>query len=132
MQAGFTLVELMIVVVILGLLVAVAIPSYQQARNAALIGSRVGELLSFGKACAVINASGVGDTPIPPAVSPLRGGVAIQDGCTGENVGATLQATWGEARASGISCFNSRSNITSAKATLRVSTDSVLSCSFEN
>lgn len=131
-SAAFTLVELMIVVAILGLLVAVAIPTYQQARSAALIGTLVGELVGYAKACALINASGVGDTPAPPAVSAERGGVQITQGCTGEGQGATLQASWGTARATGIPCYNSRSLITSSKATVTVSTDSVLSCSFQD
>lgn len=129
---AFTLVELMIVVAILGLLVAVAIPTYQQARSAALIGTLVGELVSYAKACALINASGVGETPIPPAVTPERGGVQITQGCAGESQGATLQASWGTARASGIPCYDSRSLITSTKATVTVSAESVLSCSFQD
>ena len=129
---GFTLVELMIVVAILGVLVTVAIPAYQQARSAALIGSVVGELMSYAKACAVINSSGVGETPTPPPVSPVRGGVVIQGGCSGENSGATLQATWGEARATGIPCLASRTTITSRSATVVVSADSVLSCTYLN
>jgi prepilin-type N-terminal cleavage/methylation domain-containing protein len=129
---AYSLVELMIVVTILGLLVTYAIPTYQQARSAALIGSVVGELVSYAKACAVINATGMGSTPTPPSVSPSRGGVVIQTGCDGANKGATLQASWGEARAEGIPCYGSRTSVTSSKATINVSPGSVLTCLFED
>lgn len=129
---GFTLVELLIVVAILGVLVVFAIPAYQQARSAALIGSVVGELLSYGKACAVLNASGMGDKPTPPTVSPVRGGVVIRQGCQGAGSGATLEASWGEARADGVACLASHSSVSSSMATLEVSEDSVLSCSFRD
>jgi len=131
-EGGFTLVELLIVIAILGVLVSVAIPAYQQARSALLIGSVVGELMSYAKACAVINSSGVGDTPTPPPISPQRGGVVIQSGCTGESSGATLQATWGDARASGVPCLASRTTITSRSATVVVSSGSIISCTYLN
>lgn len=122
----------MILVVILGLLVTVVIPTYQQARSAALIGTLIGDLLGYAKACAVLNASGIGETPAPPAATPERGSVQITKGCTGAREGATLQASWGNARASGIRCVNSRSLITSSKATVVVSSGNVLSCSFQD
>lgn len=130
--AAFTLAELMIVVAILGILVVVAIPTYQQARSAALIGSLVGELVGYAKACALINASGVGDTPTPPPVTAERGGVQVTEGCSGEGQGARLEASWGEARAKGIPCYTSRSLITSRKAKIEITANSVLSCVFEN
>ena len=44
---GFTLVELMIVVAIIGLLSAVAIPQFLNARNRADAKSKVGELVGI-------------------------------------------------------------------------------------
>jgi len=129
---GFTLLELLITAAILSLLTAVAFPSYQQARSSALIGSIVAELVGNAKACAIITASGFGGTPTPPPVTAERGGVEITTGCTRANEGATLQASWGSARASGIACLGSLSSITSSKATLTVAPDSSLSCSFAN
>lgn len=109
-----------------------AIPTYQRARSAALIGAVVSELMGFAKACAVINATGVGETPTPPPIATERGGVQITQGCTGENRGATLQASWGAARATGITCMNSSSQISSSKATLTITPESRLSCAFED
>lgn len=129
---AFTLVELLIMVTILVILVAVAIPRYQQARSFALISAQVGDMMGLARACATINASGVGLTPTPAPLQPDRGGVQITQGCTAENQGATLQASWGSARASGIACLNSKSSLTSSKATLTVSVGSALSCAFED
>lgn len=122
----------MIVVAILAILVVFAIPAYQQARSAALIGSVLGELVSYGKACAVINSTGLGEKPSPPTMSALRGGVVIRQGCESSGTGATLEASWGEARAEGIPCVNSRSAKTSGSATLEVSNISVITCTFQN
>ena len=129
---GFTLLELMITAVILSLLTALAFPRYQQARSSALIGSIVAELVANAKACSIITASGFGETPTPPPVTPERGGVELLQGCSSAGEGGTLQASWGSARASGIACLSSTSLITSSTATVTVATDSSLSCSFAN
>jgi len=46
----------MIVVAVIGILSAVALPRYLQARNAAAAGSAVGEALGLGKECATFVA----------------------------------------------------------------------------
>jgi type II secretory pathway pseudopilin PulG len=129
---AFTLTELMIVVSIVTLLMGAIFPTYQRARDAALIGSMVDELLGHAKACALINGTGVGTTPSPAAVSAERGGVEITAGCTGEQQGATLVATWGTARSGGVPCLGSRSLISSSKATVTITPQSALSCAFED
>ena len=53
---GFTLVELMITVAIIGLLSAVALPQFLGARDRADAKAKIGEIVGLSKECAVFNA----------------------------------------------------------------------------
>ena len=126
---GFTLVELMIVVAIVGILSAVALPNYLQARSAAMIGSRVGEAVGFAKECAVLTVTGIGAVPTGSPTTTNDGNVSITK-CTGQGVGGTAVATWGNARAAGVRCLDKTSTITNTTATITIDTSGTLTCAF--
>ena len=130
--AGLSSLELLIVLLTVGLLVSVAIPEYQQARNAALVSSRVDQLKALAKACVVINATGIGRRPAARSFSAVSGGVLIRQGCTRADQGATLVASWGAARAAGIQCYSGRSTIHSSAALLTISQDDSITCQFKD
>jgi type IV pilus assembly protein PilA len=120
-QQGFTLVELMIVVAVIGILSAVALPQYLQARNSAAAGSAVGEALGLGKECATFVASGVGAAPASAGSATVT--------CAGAGTTGTVVSTF-TAGPVGIRCLSSSSVANSAKVTVSISTVGSLSCSF--
>ena len=100
-KSGFTLVEIMIVVAIIGLLAAIAIPNFVRARETAQLNSIINNLriLEGGKdQWALENKKGTGDVPVATDISPYLKGNVMPNLIVGETynilaVGTPANAT---------------------------------------
>jgi len=117
--AGFTLAELMIVVAVIGILSAVALPQFLQARQAAANGAVLGSAVGLAKECGVLAASDIG---APPATAT---NIDVSCGSSGGTVTATLTA--GPA---GLRCLGATSTTTDSKAIITIAADGATTCAF--
>jgi len=110
---GFTLIELMIVVAILGLLVGVALPRYLGTLTAGDAAAKIGEIVGLSKECsAYLTTGGIGTAPADCATGASR----------------AFSRSWGGTVAN-LRCLGVTTASASA-ATITVQTTGAMSCTF--
>jgi type IV pilus assembly protein PilA len=104
-------VELMIVVAVIGILSAVALPQYLKARARAEAGAAIGEAIGLAKECAVGQASKMQSGP---------------SSCDGSAAG-TFTASW-SGDADGVRCLDVTIGAGVTSATVTATTSGSISC----
>ena len=103
LEKGFTLVELMIVIVIVGVLSATALPNFLGTRDKAAAGALVGSLQGFAKQCSTENLTEGGSLTLAEVTAA---GGTMSAVCVGAATPVTIRNTtaFTADRVTGLAC----------------------------
>ena len=129
LQQGFTLVELMIVIVIVGILSGVALPNFLATRDKASAGALIGSMAAFGKACGANQVIGdpVALEAIPATIALSNG--AVCDGSLDITIANAAASAFTAANIGGVRCggdANTANGTSNTTCTLTVDTNGTI------
>lgn len=110
LEKGFTLVELMVVIVIVGVLSSVALPQFMGVKDKAKLNTQIAELAGLAREC---SSAIIAEGPYPSAYASgtdenTNTGLAISGNCNGGDIstapGANISYTTTVAKSSGAKC----------------------------
>lgn len=123
---GFTLIELMIVVAIIGILSAVAIPQFLGVRNRAAASAKVGELVGLAKECAVGQVTKFNQGP-----SVGTSGIVVTGICDGSaTTDVTLATPTLDPVPADVKCLSASSTAGNTKATISITQSGAMTCAW--
>ena len=138
---GFTLIELMVVTAIAGVLGAIAVPKFLQARESSVAKAAVAEVVGAGRECQTYLSAGAADGGMTQPTIKITGTAAAIPCTDGAQYALTLSSSTftqkvaadqnGEGAVSGTTCLGTENDVANAKTvTVTANQATGLTCTF--